>query len=729
MGAPTRRDVLKSVVAAGAAAAGAVLSLPVTLHAAVRRPEGASATPVGAGSVLNAYIRLPATGGVVFQCPYAEMGQGIYMGIAQVLAEELDIPFEHVSVEHPPPGEPYKLISFGGPKKFRVTGGSLSMRSSYKVLRETASCARRMLIQAAAADWHVPENECMAELGVVRHAASGRHLPYSALIARAAALPVPEPVLKNADSFRYIGKPMLRLDSPSKINGSAKFGIDTHVPGMVYAAVKYSPIFGGEAVSFDKALLKKSRHLIAIEKIPGGVAVVADNFYAAKQAAAALEVTWSDSPLAEFSSAQFAQRLQGRLDERGETAESVGDAPAALHSAAKTLSAEYALPFLAHGAMEPPNCTAHVTAQHAEVWIGNQMVELVAAMVQNLTKLPPDRIAVHTPYLGGGFGRRVAFADQVIPAVMLSQKLRKPVKLIFTREEDVQHDFYRPMTAVKLRAGFDAGGVPVAWHFTAVGDGPLRKTNPLFSGKLDESVYGGLDKQPYAVPNKQVDYVYEAIPTPVGYWRSVEHSGNAFCKECFIDEMAAAAGQDEIAFRRSLLREAPRFVAVLDRLLAIAHWKGGRYQAGDGSMRAMGIALHEAFGSVAGEVAEVSIREGMTVVHRVWAVVDCGMAVNPAQIEAQFQSAIVFGLSACLFGEIVIENGAVRQSNFTDYPMLTLAAMPVVEVAIIESGAPIGGIGEAGTPLIAPAVVNALAKLTGRRIRTLPLAKQTLTLA
>ena len=376
--------------------------------------------------------------------------------------------------------------------------------------------------------------------------------------------------------------------------------------------------------------------------------------------------------------------------------------------------------------MEPLNCTADVRADSAEIWIGNQAVERVVTLVRDFTKLTAERITVHTPFLGGGFGRRVAVADQVMPAVMLSQKVGKPVKLVFTREEDIQHDLYRPMTAVRLRAGFDANKRPVAWHFTIAGDGPARNANPYFKGKLDESTFGGLNKQPYAVANKRVDYVYEPIPVPVGYWRSVENSGNAFCKECFVDEMAAAAGQDETVFRRGLLADAPRHLAVLERLLALCQWRAGTYVAQDGTQRAMGIALHEAFGSIVGEVAETSIRDGAAVVHRVWVVVDCGMVINPAQVEVQMQSAVVFGLTAALGGEIIIDKGAVQQSNFTDYPLLGLAAMPVVEVAIIESGAPLGGIGEAGMPPIAPALVNAVAKLTGERIRSLPLSNHPL---
>ncbi len=716
-----RREVLQ-----GAAAVAAVLTLPVPLHAA--DPAAAPPAPGDAPAPLNAFIRLPLTGGAVFQCPYAEMGQGIYTGIAQILADELDIPFENIQVEHAPPGDSYRLIQLGpGIPKLRVTGGSLSTRSAYPALRAVAASARRMLLQAAAADWGVPESECVAELGVVHHRASARSAPYTALTTRASALPVPEPILKNVSEFRYIGKPMKRIDSAAKINGTAQFGIDTRVPGMVYAAVEYSPVFGGQAESFDESLRNRPQ-VIAVEKIPGGVAVVAEGFYIARKALDDLKVTWSESPLAAFSSQQFAEKLRARLDEPGEPAESIGDAAAAMAVAATTLTAEYQLPFLAHATLEPPNCTADVRADSAEIWIGSQAVERVVTMVRDVTKLPADRITVHTPFLGGGFGRRVAFADQVIPAVMLSQKVGKPVKLVFTREQDIQHDFYRPMTAVKLRAGFDAHKKPTAWHFTVVGDGPYRNANPYFKGKLDESTYGGLHEQPYGLPNKRVDYVHEPIPVPVGYWRSVQNSGNAFCKECFVDEMAAAAGQDEAAFRRSLLGDAPRFLAVLDRLMLMCNWRSARYTADDGTPRALGLALHEAFGSIVGEVAEVSIQEGAAVVHRVWAVIDCGPVVNPGQVEAQLQSAIVFGLTAALSGEIVIDKGAVQQTNFTDYPLLGLAATPAVTVAIIDSTAPLGGVGESGTPPIAPAVVNALAKLTGQRIRSLPLSKHRLTL-
>ena len=715
----SRREVLK-----GAAAVAGVLTLPVSLHAAIA--TAALPSPGSGAEPLNAFIRLPSTGGAVFQSPYAEMGQGIYTGIAQILADELDIPFDDIRVEHAPPGDVYHLISFSPEMpRLRVTGGSLSTRSAYPALRAVAASARRMLIQAAAAEWAVAEDECYSELGTVHHRVSGRRASYAALTTRAAQLPVPEPILKQPSEFRYIGRPVKRLDSAAKIDGTAQFGIDTRVPGMVYAAVKYSPAFGGELDSFDESLRGKP-HIIAVERIPGGIAVVADSFFNARKALAELQVTWTQGPLAGFSSRQFAETLRARLDEPGETAESIGDAPAALATSAKTLVAEYHLPFLAHATMEPPNCTADVRPDAAEIWIGNQAVERVVTMVREVTKLPADRITVHTPFLGGGFGRRVAFADQVIPAVLLSQKVGKPVKLIFTREEDIQHDLYRPMTAVKLRAGFDAQKKPVAWHFTVVGDGPARNGNPYFKGKLDESTFGGLNKQPYAVANKRVDYVYEHIPVPIGYWRSVEQGANAFCKECFIDEMAAVAGEDEAQFRRALLGDAPRHLAVLDRLLALCKWRSQRYAGEDGTSRAMGVALHEAFGSIIGEVAEVSIRDGAAVVHRVWAVVDCGVVINPAQVEVQLQSAIVFGLTAALGGEIVIDKGAVQQTNFTDYPILALAAMPVVEVAIIDSAAPPGGIGEGGTPPIAPAVVNALAKLTGERVRSLPLSNHPL---
>jgi isoquinoline 1-oxidoreductase beta subunit len=708
----SRRHVLKR-----AAAGLAVLSIPVTLRGAARAGQ--------AGQEVTAYVTLRADGRVVFQSPYAEMGQGITTMVAQALADELDVLIDHVTVEQAPVGEAYRLIG-AAPHKMRITGGSMSTRSSLQALREAGATARAMLITAAAAEWKVPATDCHTEPGEVVHKTSGRKTPYTGLVAAAAKLTPPATVtLKPDDQLRYIGKPIKRIDTADKINGKAIFGIDIKLPNMAYATLRQCPVAGGQPaiVKADAAL--KQPGVIAVEKIPGGVAVVANSFWRAKQALEAVEITWDNGANAGFSSAAYFKTLARQLDEPGELAEKIGAGKAAFANAAKTISADYAAPFLAHATMEPMNATADIRADGADVWIGNQAPDFIEALVVKVTGLPPEKIRVHTPFLGGGFGRRAFVNDVALPAVLLSQKLGRPVKLLFTREEDFQHDQYRPATMARMRAAFDKSGKPLATHFSLAGDGPSRHLMPamMANPKLDESAYGGLDKQPYALPDTEVNFIQTISPMPVGFWRSVENSHTAFYRECFTDEMAAAAGLDEIAFRRSLLAGAPRFSKVFKKALAMADYKVKPWKDKAGKTRAMGVALHSSFGSIVAEVAEVSIVDGTARVHKVWAVVDCGHVVNPAQIDAQLQSAIVYGLSAALAEEITFAEGKVEQSNFPDYPVLSPDQMPAVKTAFIESGAKIGGIGEVGTPPIAPAVVNALAKLTGKRIRSLPLSR------
>lgn len=702
----------------GAAGAG-VFVLGMTLPMGNRFARAATGeTESGA---LNAFIGINADGSAVFLNPFAEMGQGTYTSIPAILAEELDIDMDRITVEQAPHGPEYRIM-FGGTQRF--TGGSLSVRSSYDTLRQLGATARAMLIQAAAETWAVPPSACDTKPGYVIHKASGKTLDYGTLAARAAKLPPPKDVaLKDSKDFRLIGKPVARTDSLAKSTGRAEFGMDIKVDGMVYAAVKQSPVFGGKVKSFDKAAVMHMPGVIAVDEIPDGVAVLAQHYWQARTALEKLPVEFDNAGHENVSDEAYLKKLKSRLDEKGGHAEDAGDVDKALKTAARTLEAVYDAPYLAHATMEPMNCTALVNKDRCTVWAPNQTVDNVARTAADITGLPPDKITVNTPYLGGGFGRRFMM-DFVAQAVTLANRHKgTPVKAVWTREEDMQHDFYRPMTAAKYRAGFDADGKPIALHITAAGEGPLGRHQPQYIGEdgVDHSVVEGSFNQPYNIANLRTEVVYERSPAPIGFWRSVGNSHSAFFKESFIDEMAHAAKTDPVEFRRNLLRKEPRFKKVLDTVAGMADWKGQPWRAKDGTRHAMGVALQKSFNTIVGEIAEISIVNGGVKVHKVWCAVDCGFAVNPALVAMQMESGIAYGLSAALAEKITIENGRVVNANFDTYPILRPDQMPEVEVQIINSGEALGGIGEPGTPPIAPAVCNALFTLTGRRIRSLPL--------
>jgi isoquinoline 1-oxidoreductase beta subunit len=686
-------------------------------------PIGRFARAEDQNGVINAFIGIDKEGTVTFQNPFVEMGQGTYTSIPAIIAEELDIEMSALNIVQAPHGDQYKIM-FNNTRRF--TGGSLSVRSSYGAMRRAGATARHMLINASADKWGVSASECSTEPGFVVHKKSGKRESYGELAPLAAKLEPPENVtVKDPSAFRLIGKPIKRTDSLAKSTGQAMFGIDTRLDGMVYAAVKQSPVFGGRVVSFDKAAVMNEPGVIAVEEIPAGVAVIADLFWHAKTALEKLPVEFDDGENSQFSDKQYRKKIQSRLDDAGITVEDGGDVVTALKGAARTIQADYVAPFLAHATMEPMNCTAQVLDGHCIVWAPNQSVDSVAQTAARITGLPMTSIEVRTPYLGGGFGRRFIM-DYVAQAVTLATKLKgKPVKVLWTREEDTQHDFYRPMTAARYRAGFDEQGNPVAIHATTVGEGPFHQLMPgsIPESGIDDSVVDGSIKQPYEITNKRLDYVLEPVAVPIGFWRSVGNSHNGFFKESFMDEMAHTVGMDPVEFRRKLLANHPRYKKVLDTVTRMAGWKGKPWTAGDGKRHAMGVALHESFNTLVGEVAEISIEDGKVRVHRVCCVVDCGFAVNPAIVAMQMESGIAYGLSAALGEEITIEKGRVVQTNFNTYPILTPDRMPAIEVEIINSNEALGGIGEPATPPIAPAVCNALFMLTGQRIRTLPLSK------
>jgi isoquinoline 1-oxidoreductase beta subunit len=710
----------REFLAAGGIAAGALV-LGVALPFPAR-----GRTPPGTGAV-NAFIAIARDGLVTVFSPFVEMGQGVYTAMAMLVAEELDVSMDAVRIEQAPHGPAYRLQANN---TMRFTGGSTSVRSAFEPLRRAGATARAMLIAAAAGRWQVPESELGTDTGHVIHNASDRRYSYADLAESAAMLEPPEQIVpKDPVNFRLLGKPTQRTDVVAKGNGHALFGIDFRSDGMLTAAIRHAPRFGDRVRRFDPAPALRMPGVTAVEELSSAIVVLADNYWHARRALDALDVEFGDGTATDFSSMAHLEKLRGRLDEEGYPVESDGDTAAAFAAAAKAISADYHVPYLAHVTMEPQTCAALVADGRCTVWAPNQGVDSVVETAGRITGLKPEAIEVHTPYLGGGFGRRFVldFAEEAITLAL--RHPGRPVRLIWSREEDLQHDYYRPLIAVRLRAALDKAGKPLAWHFTVAGDGPGRQLmgDRMQNPNLDGSVLEGLHRQPYAVPNRRVDSIYELSPAPLGYWRSVGHSQNAFFKESFIDEMAHAAGADPVGYRRALLADQPRYRKVLDTAVAMAGWRSGKWRAADGRQHAMGVALHFSFGSIVAEVAEVSLDNGRPDVHRVWCAVDCGFAVNPLVLVQQMESAVAYGLSAALHEEIEIRNGRVNNENLDSYPILTAREMPDVSVEIINSGEDMGGIGEVGTPPIAPAVCNALFALTGVRVRSLPLSRHSFT--
>ncbi len=672
-------------------------------------------------SALTAFLNLNPEGKVTFYNPFIEMGQGTYTSIPMLVAEEMDIDLDSIEVTQAPHGDQYKTM-FGGTQRY--TGGSRSVRSSYELMRTVGSAARAMLLQAGAQALDVPLAELDTDNGQVRHKISGRKLSYGQLAEIAATLPVPEsPPLKIESDFRYIGKPVKRKDTLAKTDGTAEFGIDVKVPGMLYAAVKRNPVYGETISSVDADAVQSMRGVIAVERIPQGVAVVADSYWHAKLALDNLPVSYAKSDNRSFSSEGLAREMRARADEPGLTAEDQGDIENAFEKAADKIEATYEVPFLAHTTMEPMNCTAHVTSSQCELWAPNQGVDFFAQLAAKITGLPLDKITVHTPYLGGGFGRRF-YQDYAEQALVLAKKIGQPVKVIWSREEDLQQDFFRPMTVVKHRAALDKSKHITAWHISLTGEGPAGRLFPLKPGQADNSVVEGAIHQPYAIANKRVDWIKHTHQIPIGFWRSVGHSFNGFITESFIDEMAYSAGVEPLVFRSELLNSSPRYLKVLQTATQLASYQAGVIET-DAMRYAYGIALHESFGSIVAQVAKVSIEREQPKIHKIWCSIDCGKVVNPDTIEAQMQSGISTGLSQLLLEEVTFKEGKAVQSNFHDYPILPANLMPEIEVAILESDAEIGGVGEPGTPPAAAAVCNALFKLSGTRIRKLPIKEMT----
>jgi isoquinoline 1-oxidoreductase beta subunit len=703
----SRRAVLRACAAAGG---GLLLSLG--LPAFMDSAEADDAREFAP----NAFIRIGRDGRVTLIIPQVEMGQGTYTSMPMLIAEELDVDLGAVNVEHAPPDDKLYGNRLLG---FQATGGSTSVRAFWEPLRQAGAAARSMLVSAAAQTWNADASACLAERGDVTHKPTGRKLSYGALADKAATLPIPgEVTLKDPKDFTLIGKAAKRIDAPEKVNGKAEFGIDVKVPGMKFAAVAACPVIGGKLAGVDDSKAKAIKGVHGIVRLDNAVAVIADHMGAANKGLAALDITWDGGANAHFTTAGLVRQLEEAAKGPGVIARQEGDVAKAMESAPKTVEAVYQLPLLAHAAMEPMNCTVHVHDDGCDVWAGTQVASRAQATAAAVTGLPLEKVRFHNRLLGGGFGRRLDI-DGITQAVQIGRQVDFPVKVIWSREEDIQHDVYRPYYYDRLAAALDGEGMPIAWSHRVAGSSILaRWLPPAFVNGLDADAVEGA-AGPYAFANLLVDFVRQEPPPGLttGWWRGVGMTHNAFMVEGFIDELAAAAKKDPVEYRGRLLDHAPRARAVLELAAKKADWSQ-QLPAGQGR----GVSVILGFGTYLAQVAEVSVdKDGQVRVRRVVCALDCGQTVNPDTIKAQMEGGIIFGITAVLHGEITIKDGRIEQSNFDDYQMLRINEAPVIEVHIVKSNEAPGGIGEPGTAAIAPAVVNAIFAATGKRFRKLPI--------
>jgi isoquinoline 1-oxidoreductase beta subunit len=701
----SRRSFLQAAAAAGG---GLVLGLTLPLGRGEAAEAGAF-TP-------NAFVRVTTDGQIILTMPYVEMGQGTYTSIPMLIAEELEVDLKQVQLEHAPPDDKLYANPLLGAQ---ATGGSTAIRAAWEPMRRAGATARVMLVSAAAARWKVDPQSCHAQSGEVIHEATGRRFAYRELADDAAHMPIPENVeLKQPQDFKLIGTPAKRLDLPAKVNGTAVFGIDARPPGVKIATLAQSPVFGGRVKSVDDAAALAVKGVRQIVRLDDAVAVVADHMGAAKKGLEALAIEWDDGPNATLTTEAIAAELEQATLKPGAVAQSIGDVDSAMSGAATGVEATYQVPFLAHAALEPMNCTVHVRKDGCEIWVGNQAITRAQAFAAKAAGLPLDQVVVHNHLIGGGFGRRLE-ADGVFRAVEIARHVDGPVKVVWTREEDIQHDMYRPMFVDRLSAALDTNGMPVAWNNRFAGSSIIaRYFPPFFKDGLDPDTTDGAINLVYDLPNLHVEYVHVEPPgIPTAFWRSVGPSHNVFVTESFMDELAAAAKQDPVAYRLALLDKTPRAKAVLELAADKAGW-GEKLEPRVGR----GVSIQNVFGTYMAQVAELEVsQDGGVRVRRVVCAVDCGVAINPDTIKAQIQGAVMFGITAALHGQITLKNGRVEQTNFDTYEMLRIDEAPPVEVYIIPSTEAPGGMGEPGTSAIVPAIANAIFAATGKRLRKMPI--------
>lgn len=665
----------------------------------------------------NAFLRIGTDESVTVIVNKSEMGQGVYTSLPMLIAEELCCDWKRVRFQASPVAPEYNHSQFG---PIMVTGGSTSVRSEWDRLSLAGAAAREMLVAAAAGEWKVDPAACRARNGVV-HGPGGRQLSFGKLAARASKLPVPKEPKLNGGAKVLLGKPLHRLDSPAKISGTAIFGIDVHQPGMLTAVIARPPVFGGKVKSFDAARALAVPGVKQVVAVDAGVAVVADGYWPALKGRELLQVVWEEGEGATVSTPAMREEYARLAATPGLVARRDGDAPAVLSQAKQRFEVEYELPYLAHAPMEPLNCFVDLKADSCLIRTGSQFQTVDRNAAARVAGLKPEQVTLETAFLGGGFGRRACpGSDFVIEATQVAKAVMQPVKVIRSREDDMRAGYYRPMWYDRIAACLDEKGMPLAWHHRIAGQSIIAGTSfeaAMVKDGIDDTSVEGAANTPYAIPNLQVELHSPKNAVPVLWWRSVGHSHTAFVMESFLDELAHAAGKDPFQYRRRLLARHPRTLKVLETAAKKAGW-GKPLPKG----RGRGIAVHESFGSFIAQVAEVSLdKKGSIRVHRVVCAVDCGRIVNPDTIKAQMESGITFGLSAALYGAITFKDGRVEQGNFDDYPLVRMEAMPKVEVHIIDSSEPPGGVGEPGVPPVAPALANALFAATGARLRSLPM--------
>lgn len=717
---PSRRRFLKA-----SALAGGGLVLGFFVPAARRYADAATAAAQAAGTFApNAFLRIGSDDTITVLLAHSEMGQGIWTALPMLIAEELDADWSRVRVEHAPAAKAYAHTGFG----MQMTGGSSTTNSEFDRYRQAGAAARLMLRQAAAARLKVPLDQVTTQRGEV--VVGTQRLRYGALADAAGVLKAPDPkslTLKDPKDWTLIGQRTPRLDTPEKITGRAQFGMDVQFEGLKTALVARAPVFGGTVKSFDAAAARKVPGVVKVVQVPSGVAVIADHFWAAKKGRDALQVEWAMGPAASLDTDALRRDFARLAGTPGAKAAEAGDATAAMAQAARTVEAQYDVPYLAHAPMEPLNCTVKVDGGRCEIWTGTQFQTNDQAVAARILGIAPDRVQVHTTFLGGGFGRRaVPSSDFVAEAVQVAKAAKLPVKVVWTREDDVRGGYYRPAYVQHARVGLDADGTPVAWQQVMVGQSIMAGTmmEPMMvKNGVDSTSVEGVADSPYikGTPAHRVDLHSPRTGIPVLWWRSVGHSYNGFVMESLVDELAHAANVDPVEYRRRLLKDHPRHLAALNLAADKFDW-GRKPRRGHGH----GIAVHESFGSVVAQAADVSIERDergarFIRVHRVVCAIDCGPVVNPLTVTAQMESGIAFGLGAALHSTLTFKEGRVQQSNFHDYQVLRLSEMPTVEAHIVPSTAKMGGVGEPGTPPIAPAVANAVFALTGQRLRSLPL--------